>query len=59
MFLGPRKKKQPISALCRVIGRPSFTDLFFSLGTINDRLESKYVKWSAIRQLFHKIFLSC
>lgn len=54
-FLGPKKKKQPTSALCRVIGKPSFTDLFSSLGTVNHRLESESVKWSAMRQLFHKI----
>jgi len=57
-FWVPRKSNNPHPP-CRVIGKPSFADHFSSLDTVNDRLESKYVKWNVIRQLFHKIFLSC
>lgn len=59
LFLAPKKQKQPTSVLCRVIGKPRFTDLFSSLGTVNDRLKSEYVKWGALRQIFHEILLSC
>lgn len=50
------REEEHASALHRVIGKPGFTDLFSSLGTVYDRLENKYFKLSAIRQLFHNVF---
>lgn len=43
VFLHPMKGNKPTSALYRIIGKPSLTNLFSSLGTVNARLESEYV----------------
>lgn len=42
--LGPRERKQLSSALRTGGGKPTFIDRFSSFGTINSRLESKYVE---------------